>query len=748
MLKPLILIILLLCSNIGHSVTITIKQDSTGNFITIQAGINAASTGDTLLVWPGTYYENIDFIGKSITIASKMILTGDDSYKYNTIIDGNQNGSCVLVMSGEDNAVLYGLTIQNGSGFSFSNDSRTRGGGVYMRNASNTQIENCIIKNNFASRNGGGISCNSDNGLYLKGSSIFCNRSIYGGGGIFIGSGCEIEFDPNLRCSIYLNFAEMGCDLLSGNPYETIFLYLDTCTVLVPDNYFFLTTDSQHIPINNMVFDILNKIIQPWDGDLYVNPLTGDNNYSGVSPTKPLKSIAWAYSKIKVNESNKNTIHLADGIYSDSANNEIFPLNIRPDVDIVGENRDSVILDGMYKTTIAKGNRTVSNYSFSKMTMTRGGFVDYEDVFINNVAFIFCYRENNDIRFDSILFSKGWICAGMAGVKLTGCNNVLVTNCEFRNNIGEMALDISFSSSLDTAWVLNCKFFDNMPDYNHPVYRFGGGLEIGDGAGTGIVGNCLFVNNNKNGLIAFYNSYNYVINCTFVNNSLEQMAATVWAADSRLRIYNCINYNNGDYPLGVDNLDQFFKSELHVYNSLLENGEESVTVNNEEWCEFFYDDTNIAGDPFFLGGTYTPYNLSDISPCIDMGTLELPEFINLPEFDLAGNPRVVNGAIDMGAYEWNPTVGTQYHDAKKKPLVTAYPNPVYNVLYFDFSDQQQFNSTTIQIKNTQGQLLQSLELHTNDNNASVNTTSWPAGLYFYSVNFDKMREVGKFVVVR
>ena len=37
---------------------------------TIQAGINAANNGDTVLVAPGTYTENINFMGKAITVKS------------------------------------------------------------------------------------------------------------------------------------------------------------------------------------------------------------------------------------------------------------------------------------------------------------------------------------------------------------------------------------------------------------------------------------------------------------------------------------------------------------------------------------------------------------------------------------------------------------------------------------------------------------------------------------------------------
>lgn len=75
---------------------------------TIQAAIDVAQNGDTVLVAPGTYYENINFRGKAITVKSS---DGPSA----TIIDGSANGSVVTFNSGESSdAVLSGFTIQNG----------------------------------------------------------------------------------------------------------------------------------------------------------------------------------------------------------------------------------------------------------------------------------------------------------------------------------------------------------------------------------------------------------------------------------------------------------------------------------------------------------------------------------------------------------------------------------------------------------------------------------------------------------
>jgi Bacterial Ig-like domain (group 3) len=75
---------------------------------TIQAGINAANTGDTVLVAPGTYYENIDFMGKAITVTS----SGGAS---TTTIDASLNGTVVFLgTTSTVPATLQGFTIQNG----------------------------------------------------------------------------------------------------------------------------------------------------------------------------------------------------------------------------------------------------------------------------------------------------------------------------------------------------------------------------------------------------------------------------------------------------------------------------------------------------------------------------------------------------------------------------------------------------------------------------------------------------------
>lgn len=169
-----------------------------GEYRTIQAAIDSAQPGDTVLVAPGRYVENIRFGGKGIVVASEYLLRRDPAIIARTIIDGSRpkhpdSASVVMMVEQEDTtAVLSGFTITGGAGTVWT-DARQKalyreGGGVLCELGSPI-IEHNIIEGNEAVRvgpgilsaGGGGIRCGYAEPI-IRNNVIRNNRGEYGGG--------------------------------------------------------------------------------------------------------------------------------------------------------------------------------------------------------------------------------------------------------------------------------------------------------------------------------------------------------------------------------------------------------------------------------------------------------------------------------------------------------------------------------------------------------------------------------------
>jgi hypothetical protein len=190
-------------------------------FNTIQYGLSISQDADTVIVHPGIYVENLDFLGKNIVLGSLTLTTGDTSWMHQTIIDGNGLGSVVIFNNSEDStATLCGFTIQNGNadpiggGIFCSNANPTftnllihqnyaveKAGGLYL-NQSNAQLRNIIVRSNSAGDDGGGIYCLSSN-PDIENIKVLSNSAIQGGG-MFLNASSPtiVDFDISGNTSV------------------------------------------------------------------------------------------------------------------------------------------------------------------------------------------------------------------------------------------------------------------------------------------------------------------------------------------------------------------------------------------------------------------------------------------------------------------------------------------------------------------------------------------------------------------
>ncbi len=176
------------------AVTIDVPDDQP----TIQAGIDAASYGDTVLVACGTYYEH------DVEMKSGICLLSETGLPECVTIDAQQQGR-VLYCDGVDNqASIAGFTITDGLAAGDSPPGN-RGGGIFCQYSSPT-VTNCTFSANAADGEGGGLFCRDD--AYPEVSDCtFSENSAENGAGLYC---ADSSYASLTNCAFTSNTASGG----------------------------------------------------------------------------------------------------------------------------------------------------------------------------------------------------------------------------------------------------------------------------------------------------------------------------------------------------------------------------------------------------------------------------------------------------------------------------------------------------------------------------------------------------------
>jgi nitrous oxidase accessory protein len=182
--------------NVASATTIYVDDDNTTGpwdgtlehpYQFIGDGIDSASSGDTVYVFNGTYYERF-VIDKTIN------LVGED--RDNTVIDGNTSGNIIIVNA--DGVSITGFTIQN-SGWLRD--------GIRLHSNYNT------FSNNNISNNCYGLTLYSSDGNIVSGNNVVANE-----------------------CGAILLESSSNGNTISGNNIEDHAIYVDGNYNIISDN--------------------------------------------------------------------------------------------------------------------------------------------------------------------------------------------------------------------------------------------------------------------------------------------------------------------------------------------------------------------------------------------------------------------------------------------------------------------------------------------------------------------------------
>jgi parallel beta-helix repeat protein len=232
-----------------------------GNYTKIQNAIDDAIIGDTIIVCPGIYTENLLFDDKNITVRSAN--PEDPNIVTTTIIDGGidkdeiKDGSVVNFTNG-DTSTLEGFTIQNGNA--------EYGGGIYVFSSSPSILGNTIKSNKVTGlfSCGGAIYANNSTPSIVNNNITFNTASDYCGGGIYLENCMLIGTDKKIfNNTISNNEAKYGGGIILLNSSAEISenLILNNSATYGGGNY--IANNSNVLMKNNTITE---NIASTYDG--------------------------------------------------------------------------------------------------------------------------------------------------------------------------------------------------------------------------------------------------------------------------------------------------------------------------------------------------------------------------------------------------------------------------------------------------------------------------------------------------
>jgi hypothetical protein len=270
---------------------------------------------------------------------------------------------------------------------------------------------------------------------------------------------------------------------------------------------------------------------------------------------------------------------------------------------------------------------TLINCALNGNTANAGGGVEggnlYSCMLTSNSAALYGGGSENS-TLNSCTFT------GNSGPFGGGAHGGTLNNCILKGN------SAYFGGGMNSSMLNNCMLLDNS-------------ASEGGGAWYGTLNDCLLTGNSANDYYEGFGGGAYIAtlnNCTLTGNH-----ASLGGGANSSTLNNCIIYFNTDHygPNPYVDAPNYYSCTLNYC------------------CTTSEDGSSITNDPLFVNLAGGDFHLQSNSPCINSGNNTYVTVTN----DLDGNPRIVSGTVDIGAYEYQtPTSVISYAWLQQYGLLT------------------------------------------------------------------------------
>lgn len=301
-----------------------------------------------------------------------------------------------------------------------------------------------------------------------------------------------------------------------------------------------------------------------------------------------------------------------------------------------------------------------------------------------------------------------------ASATLGGLRHFTVHDCEFYNNSGHYgtALDMHVGELSLSA--------QGPQVYNNYIHGNHGSTAYLGWEGVGRFHDNIIVNNDGYSPVLGTTAPNYshYYNNTIANNRSEGhihgYGSGIWT-NGQQKIYNNIFW--GNTGVWFERMDP-----THPDPTVFNNCNGTISGSGDVFGDpQFFNPTAGLGPEYDHSTSAAHWALLETSPCLNVGATNMSQYY--PETDFEGNPRVINGRIDLGALEapdWD-VVEEQVANSH------AYPNPGKNVLHV-LTDGE---DVSVVIYDLNGRKM--FERQIQGNSTSIITENWPSGMYCWKI---------------